>query len=151
MEQNMACDINELLVNACVIDWTDFRGKLPIIKEDSFVITFDNGIERTCKNWADVWRTLLELFGEYPEIKKEFLKLRESELEKNKYGLKTFFGGQKSLKKKADFTRAYRIESLGVEVENYWNKENMCKEIKKLCRGLSIDFERIVIKGILEN
>lgn len=127
------------------------KGKLPDVEDDSFTVEFDGIQGRQCKNWAAVWRELLELFGKDETTKVAFLEAREQILsgdwDKKQPNLNTFFKGQKS--KDKQYTKPYTIESMGIVVENYWNKENMYKEIKKLCEALNIDTSRISIKGKL--
>ena len=139
---------NSITGGLCQIDWLNWKGKLPEVKDYSFVIEYKNTKCQNCKNWVSVWRELLELLGQDGEMKNKILQLCNSEVIDNKHSLKTFFGGQRNLKKNTQFTRSYHVESIGIDVENYWNKENMCKEIMKLCKALGLNETEIVIKGI---
>lgn len=137
-------------VNGAVktLDWINWKGKLPEVQEGSFVIEYKNMKCQNCKNWAGVWRELLEILGQDSVVKDRILQLRDSEIRDNKYSLKTFFDGQVNLKKGEQYTHSHHVKSLDIDVENYWNKENMCREIKKLCKALELDMTDIVIKGI---
>lgn len=153
-EKNVSPKISEkkeqgVSTESCEIDWIGWKGKLPEVEDDSFTVEFEGRKRENCKNWNVVWRNLLELLGEHDETKETFLQLRDKVLGMDSHNLKTFFNGQVNKKADTQYTRPYTIESVGIQVENYWNKENMCKEVKKLCAALNIDTSRISIKGKL--
>lgn len=131
------------------LKWSTYKGALPKVIDNTFTVKFLGKTVTPCKNWKEVWRVTLNILYNDGNYQQKFNQLRNYAMKASSHPLKTFFLGQKSRNK--EMTAPYEIENAGYKVENYWNKENMCKEIKKLFKELEIPNEQLEVLGEVED